>query len=61
MLHVSLNVRIYVRGVTRGARGHNSPGAESLTGRQITVGGAEKTQQCHKHFLEYSTFASERP
>ena len=30
MLHISLNVRIYVRGVTRGARGHNSPGAKSL-------------------------------
>jgi len=56
MLYVSFNVRIYVRDITRGERGHNSQSAESLTGRQITVGGAEKTQQYHKHFL-----TSERP
>ena len=29
------------RGVTRGPRGRNSPGTESLWGRQITAGGAE--------------------
>ena len=40
---------------------HNSPGAESQWGRQIAVGGAIKSQQCHKHILQYSTFASERP
>ena len=29
--------------------------------RRMTTVGAEKSQQCHKHFLQYSTFASERP
>jgi len=24
-------------------------------------GGVEKSQQCHRYFLQYSTFASERP
>ena len=41
--------------------GSNSPGTESLWERQITAGDAEKPQQCHKYFLQYSTFASERP
>jgi len=48
------------RGVTRGERGRNSPG-ESLLGRRMTSRGAEKSQQCHKYFLQYSAFASERP
>ena len=39
------------RGVTRG---HNSQCAESLLG-------AKKSQHCHKHFFQNSTFASERP
>jgi len=52
-----------------GERGCNSPGAESLWERQITVGGAEwflggykKSQQCHRqaYFLQYNSFASER-
>jgi len=29
--------------------------------RQMTAEGAEKSQQYHKYFLHYSTFASERP
>ena len=45
----------------RGAREHNSPGAESPWGRRLTGWSAEKTQHCHKHFLQYRTFASERP
>jgi len=36
------------RGEKRGARGHNSPGAESLRGA--------KKSQCHEHFLQYNTF-----
>jgi len=36
------------RGVTRGARANNVPGADSL-------GGAEKSQQSRKYFLQYST------
>jgi len=31
-----------------------------LPGRLIIPGGAEKSQQCHKHFLQYSTDTSER-
>jgi len=27
----------------------------------MTAEGAEKSQQCHKYFLQYTTFASERP
>ena len=46
------------RGVTRGAQ---TPSAESLWGRRITAVGAEKSPQCHKYFLQYSAFASERP
>jgi len=41
------------RDVTRGERGNNSPGAESLL---VT----KNSQQCHKHFFRNSTFASER-
>jgi len=42
------------KGVTDGEQeGRNFPGAN--------YGGAEKSQQCHKYFLENSTFASERP
>jgi len=44
-----------------GQEGHNSPGAESLRGRRITAEGAEKSQHCHKYFIQYSSFASERP
>jgi len=39
---------------------NNSPGAESLRGRQITAGGAEKSQQCHMYILQCSKFACER-
>jgi len=45
-----------VRGVTRGEGGHNSSGAESLWERRMTAGGAEKSQQCHKYFFQYSCF-----
>jgi len=48
------------RGETRGQWEHNSPGSESLWGRRMTAGGDEKSNQCHKYFLQYSTFASER-
>jgi len=30
-------------------------------GRQITAGGAKKSRQRRKYFLQYSTFASEKP
>jgi len=30
-------------------------------GRRMTAEGAENSQQCHKYFLQHSTFASDRP
>jgi len=42
------------RDVMKGARG------TQFLGRRITTGG-KKLQQCHKHFFQNSTFASERP
>jgi len=44
-----------------GQGGHSYSGAKSLWGRQITAWGAEKSQQCHKYFLRYSTFVFKRP
>ena len=46
-----------------GTRGAQFPGRRVWVkkGGQITAGSAEKSQQCHKYFLPYSTFASERP
>jgi len=35
--------------------------AEILHGAPNDCGGAKKSQQCHKHLLQYSIFASERP
>ena len=46
------------RGVTRGEKERNSSGAELLLGRRMTAGDAEKSKQYHKHFLQYSKFAS---
>ena len=47
--------------VTRGGQGgHIYPGANSLWGRWITAGAAERFQQCHKYFLQYSKFSFER-
>jgi len=42
-------------GVTRGGMGAQFPR------RRITAAGTEKSKQCHKYFLQYSTFVSERP
>jgi len=42
-----------VRDVTRGQGGHNSRALNDCEG-------AEKSQQCHKYFLQYRTCASER-
>jgi len=50
----SVKTRI-ARGVTRGAKG------TQFSGRRMTAGGAEKSKQYHKHFLQCSTFASESP
>ena len=46
------------RGVTRGKKGHDSPGVESLLGAPNHCGGvgrlrrAPKSRQCHKYFLQ---------
>jgi len=29
-------------------------------GRRVIVGAPEKSQECHKYFLQYSAFGSER-
>jgi len=44
-----------------GAKGEQLPGHRVYLGAANHCGGAEKSRQCHKHFLQYSTFASERP
>ena len=46
------NTSVVVRGVTNGCKGgENSMGTESLWGRRW-LRGAEKSQQCHKYFLQ---------
>jgi len=42
------------RGVTMGAPNHCGR-------RRMAARGAEKSQECHKYFFQYSPFASERP
>jgi len=49
------------RGVTRGGKGSTIPRAPNhCGGRQMTVTGTEKSQQCQMYILQYSKFASER-
>jgi len=40
-------------------QGRNERGAQ-FPGRQMTAGGAEKSQQCHMYILQYSKFTFER-
>ena len=42
-------------------KGDTIPGRRVTMGHRMTAGGTAKCQQCHKYFLQYSTFASERP
>jgi len=56
-----------LQGRNEGGKGGTIPrapihygGAETLQGRRITAGGAKKSQQCHKYFLQYSKFVLER-
>ena len=58
----------HIMGVARGERGAQFPGRRVIMGalnhcggHRMAAGGAEKSQQCHKYFLQNSTFASERP
>jgi len=55
-----LRLDAYARAQRGGQDGSDSPGADSLWRRQITAWGAEKSQQCSKYSLQYSTFASEK-
>ena len=58
---INLGVNYQDSGVVRGVRRRAKfPAPDHCGGRRITVRGAEKSQQCHKYFLQYSTFASER-
>jgi len=45
------------------SQGRNEGGAKGaqFPGRRLTAGGAEKSQQCQKYFVQCSTFASGRP
>jgi len=46
------------RGITRAARGEQFPGRPVTAGAPNDCRVAEKSQQCHKHFLQYTTFTS---
>jgi len=52
--------KLHVQGRNEGGRGAQFPGHRIIMGGRITAGGTEKSQQCHKYFLQYSTSASER-
>ena len=53
--------RVQTKGVTRGERGLRFPGRRIAMGAPNDCEGAEKSQQCHKYFLQHSVFASEWP
>ena len=40
--------------------GDTIPLALNRCGRRMTTGGFKMSQQCHKYFLQYSIFASEK-
>jgi len=42
-------------------QGAQFPGLRLTMGDRMTAGDPEKSQQCHKYFPQYSTFASKRP
>jgi len=46
------------RGMTRGTQ---FPGRPVIMGALNDYRVAEKSKQCHKHFLQHTTFASKRP
>jgi len=50
------------QGRNEGGKGVTIPRVPNHAGgRQMTAGDAEKSQQSHKYFLQYSTFATGRP
>ena len=46
------------KGIKRGARGAQFPGRPVTMGAPNDYRVAEKSQQCHKYFLQYTTFTS---
>ena len=67
----SINLRKLAQGRNEGAKGErftgrritmgapkHCGGAESPWRRRMAAEGAKKSQQCHKYFLQYSTFDS---
>jgi len=46
------------KGITRAARGAQFPGRPVTMGAPNDYRVAEKSQQCHKHFLQYTAFTS---
>ena len=49
------------RSVTREGRGGTIPRASNHYGGVEALWGRQKSQECHKYFIQYSTFASGRP
>jgi len=54
-LHYLFCVWICLQGRTSGRQ------RDTISGRRTTAVAPKKNQQCHTFFLQYSTFASERP
>ena len=52
---------MHIQRRNEGGQGTMLRGAESMLGALNDCGGTEKSQKCHKYFLRYRTFASERP
>jgi len=58
-LHHHENAPCYA-GRNEGCKGEQFPGPQITMGAPNHCGGTIKSQQCHKYFLQYGTFASER-
>jgi len=54
-------VSSWEQGRNEGGKGTLFPERRIAMGAPNDGGSAEKSQQCHKHFLQYSTFTCERP
>ena len=59
-LHESVNLSSLCFWTTPG-KGNHYVWANNYGWRRMTAGSAERSQQCHKCYLQNSTFASERP
>jgi len=59
-LHHNENAPCYAGAWRGGAKGAQFPGPRINKGALNHCGGRHKSQQCHRYFLQYSAFASER-